>query len=442
MRVMYKKFIVRPFKMSEIRNWFGLHNGKWIGEPPPYVDSSLRPGLSEVPKPDLVGWIYRAPTVLITSPNFVWAAIALCLYRFFPYDLDPTSAAVLGPLSFRFFAERLPLWLSVTLGYDALWHIALYGMKLAKRPFLANRAYNIDKVIHNIFWTSSGIVIWTGFENILCFLWATERLSYITDVASFGSVTGFCAFLLALFGVPLWRSIHFYFAHRFLHMNDMYKQVHSLHHRNTDTEPFSGLCMHPVEHIYYYACILPSLVFYCSPFAFLWNGVHLLLSPGASHSGYEDHFQSDVFHYMHHRYFECNYAGSDAAFLDIWFGTFQGSFRKHDRENPALRDDAKSTLRTVPTKEFVSYLGLAGSCFLPWILSHYGYIPSEIAALVAGVGPVFAASVVGCWSSRRVVTPVAMTYCGVVLHIVIGALFCCVPIVIMVGLSLQSIRAN
>jgi len=37
----------------------------------------------------------------------------------------------------------------------------------------------------------------------------------------------------------------------------------------------------------YYACILPSLLFFASPFAFLWNGVHLILAPGASHSGWE-----------------------------------------------------------------------------------------------------------------------------------------------------------
>ncbi len=62
--------------------------------------------------------------------------------------------------------------------------------------------------------------------------------------------------------------------------------------------------MHPVEHLYYFACVFPSLLPGCSPFFFLWNGVHLLLSPGASHSGYEDHMQSDAFHYMHHRYLE------------------------------------------------------------------------------------------------------------------------------------------
>jgi hypothetical protein len=68
-------------------------------------------------------------------------------------------------------------------------------------------------------------------------------------------------------------------------------QVHSLHHRNTDVEPFAGLAMHPVEHLYYYACILPSLVCLASPFHFVWNGIHMLLAPAASHSGWEDHFQ-------------------------------------------------------------------------------------------------------------------------------------------------------
>ena len=35
----------------------------------------------------------------------------------------------------------------------------------------------------------------------------------------------------------------------------MYKYIHSLHHRNTDIEPFAGLCMHPVEHLYYYRVV-------------------------------------------------------------------------------------------------------------------------------------------------------------------------------------------
>ena len=73
----------------------------------------------------------------------------------------------------------------------------------------------------------------------------------------------------------------------------MFAFVHSLHHRNTDIEPFAGLCMHPVEHLYYYSCILPSVFLFASPFHFLWNGIHLLFSPAAGHSGWEDHMQVD-----------------------------------------------------------------------------------------------------------------------------------------------------
>jgi sterol desaturase/sphingolipid hydroxylase (fatty acid hydroxylase superfamily) len=81
-------------------------------------------------------------------------------------------------------------------------------------------------------------------------------------------------------------------------------------------------CRHPIEHLYYFSCIFPSLYFWHSPFHFLFNGVHLLLSPAASHSGWEDHMQSDQFHYLHHRKFECNY-GSASFPLDHLFGTFR-----------------------------------------------------------------------------------------------------------------------
>lgn len=50
----------------------------------------------------------------------------------------------------------------------------------------------------------------------------------------------------------------------------MYKYIHSLHHRNTDIEPFSGLCMHPIEHLYYFSCLGPSFLVYTTPFAFMY----------------------------------------------------------------------------------------------------------------------------------------------------------------------------
>jgi hypothetical protein len=194
--------------------------------------------------------------------------------------------------------------------------------------------------------------------------------------------------------------------------------------------------MHPVEHLYYFACVLPNLVFYCSPFALVWNGMHLLLSPAASHSGYEDHFQSDMFHYLHHRYFECNYAGSDAAFMDIAFGTFTASFKNHpvDKHGPKPRDDAKSTLRLMPTKEFVTYLAGSSLCVIPWGFYALQLKPvsSNIALIISsllGFGPVLLSVIVSfLYRSGNGSHQVKMSNIANVLHLVFGILFCSIPI--------------
>ena len=57
-----------------------------------------------------------------------------------------------------------------------------------------------------------------------------------------------------MLALPVFRDFHFYFAHRLIHVRSLYVYVHSLHHRNSDPEPFSGMSMHPVEHIYYLSC--------------------------------------------------------------------------------------------------------------------------------------------------------------------------------------------
>ena len=110
--------------------------------------------------------------------------------------------------------------------------------------------------------------------------------------------------------------------------------------------------MHPLEHLYYFSCLGPSFLVYSTPFAFMWNGVHLLISPAASHSGWEDHFQSDQYHYLHHRFFECNY-GTSGTPLDKMFGTFRdklkesgtsyrgGSEEKVDAKTVAIHDSKR-----------------------------------------------------------------------------------------------------
>lgn len=333
----------------------------------------------------------------------------------------------------------------MVLGYTGFWHITLHILKYSSRSYIKNRVYNLNKIQHNLFWVFSGVLIWTIFENIFCYLWATERLPYISDLVSFNTFEGRVKFALALLGVPLWRSWHFYFAHRLLHFGPLYQHVHSLHHRNTDTEPFSGLCMHPIEHLYYYSCVLPSLLFICSPFAFLWNGVHLLLSPAASHSGWEDHFQSDTFHYLHHRYFECNYAGLDAAFMDVIFGTFKDSINEKfdDEEGLKPREDAKSTLAGFPTNEFIRYISLCFICFGVWFYYAInkiilGSLEKIFVASLVGFGPVIIAwALCSLFGSANRTQPVKMNILGNIFHLFVGSLFCSIPITYLCWLALK-----
>ena len=63
-------------------------------------------------------------------------------------------------------------------------------------------------------------------------------------------------FVLTLVMIPFWASLHFYFVHRLLHWKPLYRVAHALHHRNDNTGPWSGLSMHPVEHLLYLSSIL------------------------------------------------------------------------------------------------------------------------------------------------------------------------------------------
>jgi sterol desaturase/sphingolipid hydroxylase (fatty acid hydroxylase superfamily) len=429
---------------------FGLRHGTIFGEVAPYVAKEKAPGFTPLPQPTALGWLSSAPFLLLISPNGVWVAISLLIYSAFPYDLSPTSTAAAAPLSLAFFAERGPGWLAVTFAYAGFWHVALYLLRLSKRPFIPGRPYNLMKTLHNVFWSFWGVLLWVAFENVFCYLWATGRLRYAPDRDSFGGTAGGALrFAAALVGVPLWRAFHFYFLHRFLHFNALYKYVHSLHHRNTDIEPFAGLAMHPVEHLYYYACVLPSLLFLCSPFAFLWNGVHLLLSPAASHSGWEDHFGGGFFHYAHHRYFDVNYAGADVAFIDAYFGSFAPSFSKEDKEGGVtLREDPKSTLAGPPAADFVAYLAVAAAALWVWAraalaLAAGGAPPPAgqalLIAALAGFGPVAAAELGAVLAGAEMGRPApkgwgAGTYA---LHIVLGNLCCSVPVAWACWLALQ-----
>lgn len=326
----------------------GTTNGSFF-EAPTWVDKSKDPGASSQEpaiknNPDFATLL--SGKFLFFSPNLVWLALALLDYFVFPYKFETEDP--MKTFTMAWVLPRAAVNTTLVFGYFGYWHVTLYFLNWGKRPFKKDRIYKWSKVLHNCYYCLLGALQYTAWEAIYCYCCASGRLPYMTDVEAFTTPKGMLLFAFSFFWVPLFRELHFYFAHRFIHIKTLYKYVHSLHHRNTDIEPFAGLCMHPIEHLYYYSCMGPSFYIFASPFAFMWNGVHLLISPAASHSGFEDNFQSDQFHYLHHRYFECNY-GTGTFPFDLWFGTFRESlgpksktYKGEHTEGKEVKLDAKT----------------------------------------------------------------------------------------------------
>jgi len=171
-------------------------------------------------------------------------------------------------------------------------------------------------------------VIIRDFEQEACFvlmLWAMAN-GYAPVLTWGANPVWFVALLLL---TPVWISFHFYWIHRFLHWPPLYKVAHALHHRNTNVGPWSGLSMHPIEHLLFFSSVLIHWVLAAHPIHILFHMQHQALTAATSHTGYENLLVKDkkrlalgTFHHqMHHRYFECNYGNLEVPW-DRWFGSF------------------------------------------------------------------------------------------------------------------------
>ena len=204
---------------------------------------------------------------------------------------------------------------------------------------------------------------------------------------------------------------------------------------------------------------------YTSPFAFQWNIMHLLISPAASHSGWEDNMQSDLYHYLHHRYFECNY-GTQGMPMDKMFGTFRdklkekgttyngGSEEKVDEKSVRLHDTKANFSKTLPEVGFVIYMSLN---ILLWGILYCAFkqiplldggtkridCPTTMALLIS-VGPIaIAQAMTMLTEASRKPRPVLYPFhkdkvIHTMFHLSVSILVCVAPVFLLVNTMLSS----
>jgi sterol desaturase/sphingolipid hydroxylase (fatty acid hydroxylase superfamily) len=186
-----------------------------------------------------------------------------------------------------------------------------------KRQFLFGKQ-PLDNLFRSLVF---GLPIWTAYEVLYVWAAANGRVPYLRFQDNpLGYVALFFLILLV-------RETHFYFIHRLIHWGPLFKYVHSVHHMNPNPGPWSGLAMHPVEHILYFSGVLIHFIIPSNPVHFFFHIQHLAIGPVTGHLGFEGPkvqgkpISSDYFHYLHHKYVTCNF-GMDMMPWDRWLGVY------------------------------------------------------------------------------------------------------------------------
>jgi sterol desaturase/sphingolipid hydroxylase (fatty acid hydroxylase superfamily) len=223
--------------------------------------------------------------------------------------------------------------IAMTFIVYGLWHFSLYIRKVqggtfkynANWPTNENKAFLFGRQnVDNIIWAvASGVPIWTAYEAGMLWLFAHGYIPLV-DWAQHPFY-----FVGVMLLIPMIYDLHFYAIHRFLHWPPLYRLAHSLHHNNVNPGPWSGLSMHPIEHVLYFSGVLFLAIIPSHPVHALFYLFQMALGPAQSHAGFDKLVVGEdsvvdthgFQHYLHHKYFECNYADG-AIPLDRWFGSF------------------------------------------------------------------------------------------------------------------------
>lgn len=311
--------------------------GDW--QPPGYIQTP--PVFVWPPRPAaFLKWFFGFPGY-IWPWNLTYLAIACATWLWLTPSLE--TMTTLRPGWIAFILARNLVLVSLVCG---AWHLRLYTQKKQGTEYKYTSRWLSEnnptfmfgnQLRDNIFLTlASAVPIWTAYEVLT--LWLMAR--GVLPTVSFHAHPIYCV-LLALV-IPTWREFHFYCVHRLIHWPPLYRTVHHIHHKNTNVGPWSGMAMHPVEHLLYFSAVLLHWVVPSHPVHAIYNLQHLAFAPSQGHNGFERIVLADgvalptgnFMHYLHHKYFEVNYGGDGHIPLDRWFGTFHdGSPQAQERMN-------------------------------------------------------------------------------------------------------------
>ena len=284
--------------------------------------------LFQWPLQPLAIWRWFAARWLVLGENTVLLALALISWFWFQPSLETTKTLSADWIA-GMYVRNLLLMIAVAGGlhlYFYVWKKQGQELRHDSRELVKEGGVFTfgNQVRDNMFWTlASGVTFWTIYEVLM--FWAMAN-GY-APVLLWADNPIWFVLLFPL--TPMIISLHFYLVHRWMHWPKVYPIVHKLHHRNNNVGPWSGLSMHPLEHLVYFTSILVHFIIAAHPIHILFHMMHQSLTASTSHTGYnglsvggKNRFALGTFpHQLHHRYLDCNYGNPEVP-CDYYFGTF------------------------------------------------------------------------------------------------------------------------
>jgi len=245
--------------------------------------------------------------------------VSLVYYQFFYEQHMKQASTLTGRWIFEIIFFNLLCEIIIYGG----WHTILYnssfgGTRLSKYKFHPDNQYagpeGKENLQREVFYTTLGWLQSSFWQIGGMYL---IKKSFFPKPAIF--LSNPILIILTILLQAQWRYFHFYLAHRFMHSwgfkfmglidigQALYDSVHSLHHKSHSPGPFSGLSMHPIEHLIYYSCLLLPLCLGMHPLAFLYCKFHADISPCGGHDGYASPGGDSTYHYVHHSKFNANF---------------------------------------------------------------------------------------------------------------------------------------
>ena len=285
---------------------------------------------------EVLKWIWKS--WFIITENLILIVVACISFFWFHPPLEQAQTFSIEWVA-KLYIRNIFLLSAVAGGLHLYFYtFTQQGQKLKYDPrplSKSGRQFTLGgQVRDNMFWSlGSGVFFWTSYEALMFWAMANGWAPVLLWVDN--PVWFIFLFLLT----PIWISFHFYWIHRLLHWPPVYKLAHALHHRNINVGPWSGLSMHPLEHLLFFSSILIHFLVPAHPLHILFHMQHQSLTAATSHTGFENLLVKDsktlalgTFHHqLHHRYFEVNYGNLQMPW-DKWFGSFHdGTAEAHER---------------------------------------------------------------------------------------------------------------